>query len=455
MQSERLRNWRFKMKVIVIGGVAAGMSCASKVIRSDKTAEVVVYEKGGFLSYGACGLPYYIGDFNDDHRRMIARTKAAFEETGIRCHLYHEVTHVDVQKKAVTVYDVKGNRSFAEHYDKLMIACGANAVMPPLEGSHLVGVHSLKTMEEGIFLREFAKSDNVKNVTIVGGGYIGIECAEAFLHLGKKVRVIEAADRILPAFDKEMAELAKLELQKKGVALHLSETVKRFYGQIMVEKIETDKGSYDTDIVIVAVGIRPATDFLENTGIHRAEKGAIIVNRKLETSIKDVYAAGDCILVYHESLKEDSYLALGTTANKCGRIAGANIAGENQEFLGALGSAAIKVCDLELGRTGMGEADAGRKGIAYKTVLVTANDHPAYYPDPTPIVIKLIYEEKTRKLLGAQTCGLKGAVLRVDVFAVAIHSGMTCDELGMTDLVYAPPFAGVWDAIHIACNAAK
>ncbi len=443
------------MKVIVIGGVAAGMSCASKVVRSNLSAEVVVYEKGGFLSYGACGLPYYVGNYNDDYRRMIARTKESFEESGIRCHLHYEVTHVDAQNKEVTVHDIKGDRYFVDRYDKLMIAVGAKALMPPLEGNYLIGVHSLKTMEEGIFLREYAKSENVKNVTIVGGGYIGIECAEVFLHLGKKVRVIEAADRILTSFDSEMAELARLELEGKGLELHLSETVKRFYGQIAVEKIETDKGIYDTDLVIVAVGVRPATEFLEETGIQRAENGAIRVNRKLETSIKDVYAAGDCALVYNECLQEDSYLALGTTANKCGRIAGANIAGANQEFLGALGSAAIKVCELELGRTGMGEMDARKKGIPYKTVLVTAYDHPAYYPDPTPIVIKLIYEEKTRKLLGAQTCGFKGAVLRVDVFAVAIHAGMTCDELGMTDLVYAPPFAGVWDAIHIACNAAK
>ena len=443
------------MKVIVIGGVAAGMSCASKVIRSDKAAEVVVYEKGGFLSYGACGLPYYVGNFNDDYRRMIARTKEAFEESGIRCHLYHEVVHVDVEKKEVTVHDIKENRTFVDRYDKLMIATGAKAVMPPFEGSYLIGVHSLKTLEEGIFLREYAKSNNIKNVTIVGGGYIGVECAEAFLHLGKEVRLIEAAERILTPFDEEMAELARLELEGKGVKLHLSEKVKRFHGQVAIEKVETDKGIYDSDLVIVAVGVRPATEFLEDTGIERAKNGAILVNRKLETSIKDVYAAGDCILVYNKCLKEDSYLALGTTANKCGRIAGANMAGANQEFIGALGSAAIKVCDLELGRTGMSEMDAKRKGIPYKTIIVKAYDHPAYYPDPTPISIKLIYEEKTKKLLGAQTCGFKGAVLRVDVFAVAIHSGMTCDELGMTDLVYAPPFAGVWDAIHIACNAAK
>ncbi len=431
------------------------MSCASKVIRSMPAAEVVVYEKGGFLSYGACGLPYYVGNFNDDYRRMIARTKKAFEEAGIRCHLHHEVVHVDVLKKEVTVRDIDGDRYFTDRYDKLMIGCGAKAIIPPVEGSYLLGVHTLKTMEEGIFLREYAQSEQVRDVTIIGGGSIGIECAEAFHRLGKKVRIVEAADRILLSYDEEMATLARYELEGKGVEIHLSEKVRRIYGQVAAEKIETDKGVYNTDLVIVAAGVRPATEFLEDTGIKRAQNGAILVNRKLETSVKDVYAAGDCAMVYNECLKEDSYLALGTNANKCGRIAGANIAGANEEFQGTLGSAAIKIFDLEIGRTGMGEADAKRKGIRYKTVLVTANDHPAYYPDPTPIVIKLIYEENTRKLLGAQTCGFKGAVLRVDVFAVAIHGGMTCDELGMTDLVYAPPFAGVWDAIHIACNATK
>ncbi len=443
------------MKVIVIGGVAAGMSCASKVIRVMPSAEVVVYEKGGFLSYGACGLPYYVGNVSDDYRRMIARTREEFEENGIRCRLHHEVLHVDVKKKEVTVHDIKGDRVFTDHYDKLMIGCGAKAVMPPIEGSYLVGVHTLKTMEEGIFLREYAKPVQVREVAIIGGGSVGIECAEAFLKLGKKVRVIEAADRILLPYDEEIAELARLELEGKGIELHLNEKVEQIYGQATAEKIKTDKGTYNTELVIIATGVRPATEFLADTGIKQARNGAILVNRKQETSIKDVYAAGDCALVYNRCLDEDSYLALGTNANKCGRIAGANIAGGNQEFHGTLGSAAIKVCDLEIGRTGMGEMDAKRKGIKYKTVLVTAYDHPAYYPDPTPIVIKLIYEEKTRKILGAQTCGFKGAVLRVDVFAVAIHAGMTCDELGMMDLIYAPPFAGVWDAIHIASNAAK
>lgn len=443
------------MKVIIIGGVAAGMSAASKIAREDKSAEIVVYEKGGFLSYGACGLPYYVGDFNDDYRRMIARTKEQFDDMGIKSFLHHEVTGVSFQEKTVTVTDKETGRTFTDSYDKLMIAVGAGSVIPPFPGREKMGVHLLKTLEDGIFLREYAKQPSVKNVVIVGGGYIGIECAEAFLHLGKKVRLIEAAERILTPFDEEIAAYAQKELEKKGVSLHLAEKVKAFHGDAFVKEVETDKGAYPADLVIVAVGVRPSTGFLKDSGIELAGNGAILVDRRMRASVPDVYAAGDCILVYDRVMQEDVFYALGTVANKCGRIAGSNIAGGEEIFDGALGSAAIKVCGIEMGRTGIGEAQAKKLGLPYKTVMIRAYDHPAYYPDPTPVTIKLIYEEGTRKLLGAQACGEKGAVMRIDIFAVAIHAGMTTKELGMTDLIYAPPFAGVWDAVHIASNAAK
>lgn len=443
------------MRVIIIGGVAAGMSAASKITRMDKSAEIVVYEKGGFLSYGACGLPYYVGDFNDDYRRMIARTREQFEKAGIQTYLYHEAIKVDAEKKQVYIKDIKSGNVFIDKYDKLMIATGAAGIVPPFPGVDLMGVHALKTLEDGIFLKAYASQKDIQKVTIVGGGYIGIECAEAFLNIGKEVRLIEAADRILTPFDEEMSGIAMEELKSHGVRIHLNEKVKAFHGTSKVNMIETDKGTYDTDLVIVAVGVRPNTVFLKDTGIRMAKNGALLVDRELRTSIEDIYAAGDCILVYNEVMEEDSYLALGTVANKCGRIAGANIAGEHQKFIGALGSAAIKVCNIEIGRTGLGEADAKRLKKKYKAVVVQANDHPAYYPNPTPITIKIIYEEGTKKILGAQACGEKGAVMRIDAFAVAIHAGMTTEELGMTDLIYAPPFAGVWDAIQIACNIAK
>ena len=443
------------MRVVIIGGIAAGMSAASKIARMDKTAEIIVYERKGFLSYGACGLPYYVGGFNDDYRRMIARTKEQFEAMGIKTFLHHEVTSVDFEGKLVSGRNLKSGEDFKCPYDKLMIATGAASIVPLFEGRELMGVHVLKTMEDGIFIRELAKQPEIKNVTIVGGGYIGIECVEAFLHLGKKVRLIEAADRILTPFDEELSELAQEELLAHGVELCLNEKVVKFSGTDYVQEVETDKGRYQAELVIIAVGVKPSTEFLNGTNIKLAKNGAIMVNRRLETSIPDVYAAGDCCLVYHRETGKDAFLALGTVANKCGRLAGANICGAGQEFTGALGSAAIKVLNLEMGRTGLGEKQAAQFGYSYRTIIIRAYDHPAYYPNPTPITIKLIYERGSRRILGAQACGNKGAVMRIDIFAVAIHNGMTTQELGMTDLVYAPPFAGVWDAVQIACNAAK
>lgn len=443
------------MRVIIIGGVAAGMSAASKIARTDPSAEVVVYEKHGFLSYGACGLPYYVGGLNDDYRRMIARTQEEFAQMGIRTFLHHEVTGVDFAAKTVRVRDLSAGTEREDRYDRLMIATGASPVMPPFPGRELMGVHVLKRMEDGIFLKELAKQPEIRSVVIIGGGYIGIECADACLHLGKSVRVIEAAPRILASFDEEMAELAAQELTEKGVTLCTGEKVKGFAGTDYVRQVETDRGTYPADLVIVAVGVRPATEFLKGTGIRMADNGAILVDRELRTSVPDVYAAGDCILVYHKETGADAFFALGTVANKCGRIAGANICGAGRTFTGALGSAALKVADLEMGRTGLGEAQARQLGYDYRAKIVRAYDHPAYYPDPTPITIKLIWETGTGKLLGAQACGKKGPVMRIDIFAVAIHNGMTTQELGMTDLVYAPPFAGVWDAVQIACNAAK
>lgn len=443
------------MKYVVIGGVAAGMSAASKIIRNQKDAEVLVYEKGNFLSYGACGLPYYVGGFNDDYKNMIARTKEQFENQGIAIKMHHEVLKVIPHDKKIMVRNHDTSDVFIDSYDKLIISTGANAIKPPIEGVDKKGIYFLKTLDDGLVLKEIAKDSDIKNVVIIGGGYIGIEVVEAFLHLGKNVRCIEAADRILMPFDPEVTEIAQKEIENKGVHLHLNEKVAGFEGDETVSAVRTDKGNYPADLVIMSIGVRPATGFLKGSGINLAKNGAILVDREQKTNIEDIYSAGDCAEVYSKILEENTFLPLGTVANKCGRIAGDNMMGTHKKFLGALGSAGIKICDLEAGRTGMSERDAARLGIKYKTTVVSANDHPAYYPDPTPIMIKVIYEEGTKRILGAQAIGVKGAVMRINMFAIAIQCDMTTDELGMTDLIYAPPFAGVWDAVHIACNACK
>jgi len=443
------------MKLLVIGGVAAGMSAASKLKRINKDADIVVYEKGRFLSYGACGLPYYVSGENDDYTKMIARTKEQFEEMGMHIFLQHEVVKVVPEKKQVMIKDLVKNKLFIDTYDKLMIATGTVPIVPPFPGVQLKNIHGLKTLEDGIYLKEVADQPNIQDVVIVGGGYIGIEVVEAMLRLGKRVRVIELSDRILRTFDSELTDLAEKELVKHGVELNLGEKVEGFIGSERVEAVQTDKGTYPADLVLLSIGVRPATKFLDGSGVALAENGAVIIDREMRTNIKDVYSAGDCAQVYHKVMEENTFIPLGTNANKCGRLAGVNIAGQHNKYVGTLGSAAIKVCDLEMGRTGLSEIDARNLAIDYTTVFVKSADHPGYYPNQTPIWIKLICEKRTRRILGAQAIGNKGAVLRIDIFAVAIHNNMSADELGMTDLVYAPPFAGVWDAVHIACNAVK
>ena len=443
------------MKVIVVGGVAAGMSAASKIRRMDRDAKIVVYEKGGYLSYGACGLPYYVGGLNDDPSRLIARAPEEFERMGIEAHTAHEVIRIDPANKLVRVRNLENGQEFVDGYDKLMIASGATAVMPPFEGKDLRGVHALKTMEDGLALKPAVASPSVQNIVIVGGGAIGMECADVFLNMGKSVRIIEAAPRILPPFDEEIADLLADEIEKRGAALHLGERVERFGGADSVRTVYTDGGAYPADLVIVAVGIRPATRFLEGSGIQTAGNGAIVVDRYMRTSAPDVYAAGDCALCYNLVSGQNEYQALGTVANKCGRLAGTNIAGGAEEFGGALGSGAIKVGRLEACRTGLGEQEAKDLGRDYKTVMVTDLNHPPYYPGATPVTVKLVYESDTKIILGAQLCGENGAVLRGTAFSAAIQGGMTTGQLGMLDFAYAPPFSNPWDVINIACNVAK
>lgn len=443
------------MKVIVIGGVAAGMSAASKLKRLDAAAEVVVYEKGGYLSYGACGLPYYISNVNDDYRRMIIRSREQFEESGIICRLHHEVLEVNTKEKYVLVRNLEDGNTFRDHYDRLMISTGAHPVVPGVNGIDLEGVYTLHSMEDGQVLKERLMAECTRDVVIVGAGYIGMEMAEAMAELNKNVTVIELADHVLASFDSEISEIVERVLVKNGVSLRLQEKLLEIKGDVRVSEITTSKGTYRADAVILALGIRPSTEFLRESGITLAKNGAVIIDREMKTNKEDIYAAGDCAEVYHFVKKKNSYIPLGTTANKCGRIAGENLAGNHAQYIGALGSAAIKVFDHEAARTGLSEAEAKELGLDYNIAFVEAMDRPPYYPDPSPIWIKLIYEKETKKILGAQAAGKKGVVLRIDIFAASIQVETPTHVLGMADLCYAPPYSGVWDAVHIACNAAK
>lgn len=442
------------MKVAVIGGDAAGMSAASKIRRMDADAVINVYEQSGVVSYGACGLPYYIAGYNGDEKKLIARSVEDYRKMNINVRLNCSVISVDFNEKSLTFEDKSGGTT-REFYDKLMIASGASPIVPNISGITKRGVYFLKNIEDAVAIKEAASGYGVANAVVIGGGYIGIELCEALRAQKKEVTLIEAKDRILDGFEPEIAEIAKAELISNGVTVKTGEQVAEILGGASAKAVVTDKGSYSADIVLAAVGVKPNTEFLANSGIRTEANGAIYVDRYQKTNIEDVYSAGDCASVFSLLKNKNVYMPLGTHANKCGRLAGANICGAHEQFLGILGSAALKVFGKEIAKTGLTQSEADAMGANAASVVTTAFNRPNYYPNQQEITIKLVYGKETNRILGAQLAGGAGTALRADVFAAAIETGLTAKALGMSDLIYSPPFATVWDAVQIACNAAK
>ena len=444
------------MKVIIIGGVAAGMSAAAKFKRLSPKDDVVVYEKGDIVSFGACGLPYYVGGFFEDSREMIARTPEQFRESGVEIHTKHEVIDVDFSDKKVKVKNLTTNEVSEESYDKLMIASGARAIIPPIKNIDLENVVTLKSMDDGDKLRELMAKDEYKKVAIIGAGFIGLEAVEAAKHRGKEVTVIQLQDRVLQeVFDKDITDLLEEELRDKGVNLLLSETVVELIGEGKVSKVKTDKREIDADIVILATGVKPNTDFLKSDEIKMLRNGAIVVDSYGRTSVEDVYSAGDCATINNLITGKEAYVPLATGANKLGRIVGENLAGQNNSFQGSMASSCIKVMNMEAARTGLSEKEVKELGFDYKTKFITDMNQTSYYPGRERIYVKLIYDAHTKVIYGGQVAGYKDAVQRCNVLAACIYAKMTTDQLGMLDLCYSPPFARTWDVLNVAGNVSK
>ncbi|NLL66575.1 MAG: CoA-disulfide reductase [Clostridiaceae bacterium] len=443
------------MKIIVIGGNAAGMSAASRLVRKNKEMQVTVYEKTNEVSYGACGMPYYIAGFNDNIDLMRIRTPEEFRKSGINLLLQHEVISVDVDEKTIKLRDLNSGTEFTDNYDKLIVASGSSSIMPPFPGRELANVFTLKTLDEAENIRTAVLNDDVKTVAIIGGGYIGLELAEACIVRGKKVHVFEAMHHLLNGFDEEFCLEVESELNSHGAILHLEEKVESILGANKVEGICTNKGNYNVDLVVVAVGVRPNTGFINHESLKKERNGALTVDGLMQTTNPDILAAGDCATVMHKILKKPVYIPLGTNANKQGRFAADTLLGTGRPLDNTLGTAMLRCMNLELAKTGITEKEANSAGISVKTVTVKTRSHARYYPDPQELTIKLCYDAESRVLLGGQLMGKKECALRVNVLACAIDREMTVDELGRLDLGYAPPFASVWDAVHIAANAAK
>ena len=442
------------MRVVIVGAVAAGMSAAAKLKRMKPEYEVVVYEKTDVVSFGACGLPYFVGGFFDDANNMIARSPEKFRETGIDLNIFKEVVAVDTDAKKLTVKDIKTGETFEDSYDKLMIATGASSIIPPIKNVKLENVSTLKTMEDGIKVKELLSKKEINKVVIIGAGFIGLEAVEAAKKLGKEVTVIQSTDRVLnQVFDKEITDVLEDEMKAHGVNLRLEELAAEFVGKTKVEKVITNKGEIEADLVIIATGVRPNTSFLKDTNIEMLGNGAIIVDEYGRTSVEDIYSAGDCATIKNIVTNEDMYVPLATGANKLGRIVGENLAGSNNAFQGSLGSSCIKVMNMEAAATGLTEGKAKSLGLKYK--VISDFNQTNYYPGRDKIYVKLVYDAETKVILGGQVAGFKDSVQRANVIAAAIFSKMTTNQLGMLDLCYAPPFARTWDVLNVAGNVSK
>ena len=440
-------------RLVVIGGNGAGLSAASYVNRRRPVIETLIFEKSPYASYGSCGLPYYIeGLVKDPIELIVVPIGELRKKRGLDVRVSHEVISIDCEKRQVIVVDLINKNEFQITYRWLVISTGATPIRPPIPGVDLKGVFTLRSLEDGISLGRYLKENSLKRVAIIGGGYIGMEMAEAFSIQGYEVTVIEKLPRVLPNFDVELSDKVEEKLKEKGINVRLGTELKAILGNGTVNGVITDTQEIEADLVLMGVGIKANAAIAKEAGIEIGQTGAIKVNSRMETNIQGVYACGDCAEAYHRILNRNVWIPLGDTANKQGRIAGANIAGEGISFPGIIGSAATKVFEYEVARTGLGEIEAVTEGFEVETNVIEAGTRAHYYPGKKLIKIKLIAEKGSGRLLGAQAIGEEGVSKRIDVLATAIWNGMTLNEIAWLDLTYVPPVAPVWDPILVAAQ---
>lgn len=443
-----------KQKLVIIGGDAAGMSAASKVRREDKEIEIIVFEKSEYTSYSACGIPYFISGKIGSSQELIIRTPEQFKKKyDIDARTLHEVLEVDTTKNRILVKNSAEKTQFWESYDKLLIATGGKAYCPDVENRDANGIFGVSTLRSGIKIDNYIKEFKPKNAVIVGGGYIGLEMAEALLIRGLKVSLINRSEEIMNTLDPDMGTLIHKAMVNLGVTIHTNEELKHFETEKdRISAVVTNKRTLKTDLVILGMGTSPNTAFLKNSKIALSEKGAIKVSRTQRTNIRNVWSAGDCAETFHLVSQKPFYVSLGTVANKTGVIAGKNILGGKAVFPGIVGTAVCKICSYEVARTGLLEKEIKSLGIEYVTATIHSKTRAHYYPDAKDITVKLIAHKKTGKLLGGQIVGEEGAAKRIDVLATALTNKLTLRNIIDLDLSYAPPFSPVWDPVQTAAR---
>ena len=440
------------MKVVIVGGVAGGATAAARIRRLDERAEIVVFERSGFISYANCGLPYYIGDVITDAEELTIQTPESFySRFRVDMRVHHEVTAIHPEKKTVSVKNLKTGEKFEESYDKLILSPGAKPTKPRFPGADLDKVFTLRTVEDTLRIKNYINENHPQSVVLAGGGFIGLELAENLCELGMDVTVVEYAKQLMSPFDLDMAAFIHNEMRKHGVKLVLGRAVEGLEEKDDgIKVLLRDDASLHADMVVLAIGVTPDTVLAKDAGLELGIKGSIIVNDRMETSVPDIYAAGDAVQVKNFVTGEDALISLAGPANKQGRIIADNVCGLDSRYKGSQGSSVIKVFGMTAALTGINERTAKAMGIDADTVILSPMSHAGYYPGGKVMTMKVVFEKGSYRLLGAQIVGYEGVDKRIDVLATAIRAGMKATDLKELDLAYAPPYSSAKDPVNMA-----
>ncbi|WP_300750546.1 FAD-dependent oxidoreductase [uncultured Oscillibacter sp.] len=440
------------MKVVIIGGVAGGATAAARLRRLDEQAEIVVFERSGYVSYANCGLPYYIGGVIEDPEALTLQTpESFFSRFRVTMKVRHEVTALHPERKTVSVKNLETGEEFEEPYDKLLLSSGAKPTQPRLPGVGLEKLFTLRTVEDTFRIKDYIRQNHPRSAVLAGGGFIGLELAENLRELGMEVTIVQRPKQLMNPFDPDMAAFIHSEVRANGVKLALGYTVEGFQERDGgVDVLLKDSAPLHADMVVLAIGVTPDTALAKEAGLELGLKGSIVVNSRMETSLPDIYAVGDAVQVRHSVTGQDVLLSLAGPANKQGRIAADNICGGDSRYLGSQGSSVLKVFGMTAAVTGVSETNAKKAGLDADAVVLSPMSHAGYYPGGKLMTMKVIFEKETFRLLGAQIVGYEGVDKRIDVLAAAIHAGLTAIRLKDLDLAYAPPYSSAKDPVNMA-----
>lgn len=440
------------MKVVIIGGVAGGATAAARIRRLDEQAEIIVFERSGYISYANCGLPYYIGDTITEPKALTLQTpESFFSRFQITMKVRHEVTAIHAERNVVSVKNLETGAEFEESYDKLLLSPGAKPSLPPVPGTDIDRLFTLRTVEDTFRIKDYINKKNPRSVILAGGGFISLELAENLRHLGMEVTIIQRPKQLMNPFDEDMASFIHSEMRSHGIRLLLGHTVEGFEEtENGMRVLLKEEAPLSADIAVLAIGVSPDTRLAEMAGLKLGIKNSIIVNERMETSIPNIFAVGDAVQVKHFVSGEDSLISLAGPANKQGRIAADNICGKDSRYSGSQGSSIIKVFNMTAAVTGLNEKSAKKAGLSVDKVILSPMSHAGYYPGGKVMTMKVVFEKETYRLLGAQIVGYEGVDKRIDVLATAIRAGMKATDLNELDLAYAPPYSSAKDPVNMA-----